>query len=87
MDWYKRYKIDNNRIYVSITREFKKNCYLTDLYLSNLELDKLFFQNIITNPNKICADINSSFESYPSFKNFNGYQTGGRVITDSKIFT
>ena len=86
LDWtgIKDIKIDNNRIYVSITREFKNNCYQTDLYLSNLELDKLFFQNIITNPNKICADINSSFESYPSFKNFNGYQTGGRVITDSK---
>ena len=76
-------KIDDVKVYISITKEFEKNCYNTELYVSDISLEKLFFKNINTNQSKICAKINSFFESYPSFKNFNGYQTGGRIITDS----
>jgi hypothetical protein len=84
IDWtgIKDIKIDDGKVYISITKEFEKNCYHTELYVSDISLEKLFFKNINTNQSKICAKISSFFESYPSFKNFNGYQTGGRIITD-----
>lgn len=76
-------KINNNKIYLSLTKEFQKNCYQTELYVSNLNFEKLIFQNLKTNTTKACAKIDSFFESYPSFKNFNGYQTGGRIVVNS----
>lgn len=77
-------KINNNKIYLSITKEFQKNCYQTELYVSNLNFEKLIFQDVKTNTTKACAKIDSFFESYhPSFKNFNGYQTGGRIAVNS----
>ena len=75
-------KIVNDDIYISITREFQKNCYNTALFKSKLNFSNLLFEDL--NLVKGCAKINSAFKSYPSFKNFNGYQTGGRIISDKK---
>jgi hypothetical protein len=52
-------KIDDGKVYISVTKEFEKNCYHTDLYVSDISLEKLFFDNININQNKICAKTNS----------------------------
>ena len=75
-------KVINNDIYISLTQEIKKNCYNTVLFKSKMNFSSLEFENL--NIVEECAYINSYFNSYPSFKNFNGYQTGGRIISDNE---
>lgn len=60
----------------------KKNCYNTQIFKGKINFSNIEFEDL--NLIKSCANIDSSFNSYPSFKNFNGYQTGGRIIFDNK---
>lgn len=75
-------KIIDEEIYISLTKEIKKNCYNTAIFKGKMNFSNIEFEDL--NLVKGCVNIDSSFISYPSFKNFNGYQTGGRIIFDNK---
>jgi hypothetical protein len=68
-------KIINDDVYISITEETKKNCYATSVLHSKFNFKYLNFNNIYRPEQCINEDKKIS-----SFKFFNGYQTGGRLI-------
>jgi len=76
-------KIFNDTILISITEEIKKECYVTTLLFSKIEVNNLNFQHLFR-PDE-CVDINENIVN--AFKYFNGHQTGGRIeIMDNEIF-
>ncbi len=75
-------KVKKNKIYLSLTKAFSNKCYNTALYYSTLNFVKLNFKEI--NLNNECANISKGLNSYPTFKNFNGYQNGGRIVITEK---
>jgi len=76
-------KIDEDKVYVSLTKDYGDNCYQTEIFVSEFNTKELIFKDMKTNNNNTCAAVNSVVKSYPSYKNFNGYQNGGRIVTDS----
>ena len=75
-------KIINNKIYLSVTEEIKKNCYNTSLISANLSLSELNFDKIFSSNE--CASIEKRIKY---FKYFNGHQTGGRIeFKDNKLY-
>jgi len=75
-------KVDNNNLYLSLTKALKKDCYTTSLLVSKIDLDNFNFSEIKFDSQ--CANTVLGFKSYPVYKNFNGYQTGGRIVTNEK---
>tara|TARA_B100001175_G_scaffold315737_1_gene327960 strand:+ start:2171 stop:3595 length:1425 start_codon:yes stop_codon:yes gene_type:complete len=75
-------KVDNNNLYLSLTKALKKDCYTTSLLVSKIDLDSFKFNEIIFDNQ--CTNSLLGFSTFPSFKNFNGYQNGGRIVTDEK---
>tara|TARA_A100001388_G_C28774318_1_gene506162 strand:- start:916 stop:2334 length:1419 start_codon:yes stop_codon:yes gene_type:complete len=78
-------KVDGDTVYLSMTKKIKENCYKTSLYFSKIKTTDLYFDEIELDNQ--CANIFSNFDSYPTFKNFNGYQNGGRIVSgENDIF-
>ena len=73
-------KVDGDTVYLSVTKKVENNCYKTSLYFSKIKTKDLYFDEI--NLDNQCANIFSNFDAYPVFKNFNGYQNGGRIVSD-----
>ncbi len=67
-------KVINDNLYVSLTKEIKKNCYNTSLYKSEINELNLNFVKIFE-PIE-CFSLDRSIQA---FKYFNGYQNGGRI--------
>tara|TARA_Y100000590_G_scaffold302630_1_gene341151 strand:+ start:337 stop:1737 length:1401 start_codon:yes stop_codon:yes gene_type:complete len=67
--------IVDNKIYLSLTEEIGKNCYMTSVIRADLNFNNLKFTNIFK-PLE-CTDISKQVEY---FRYFNGHQTGGRLI-------
>ena len=76
-------KVDEGKVFVSLTKDYEDKCYQTEIFVSEFSTKELNFKDMKTNKKNICAKVNSVFKSYPSFKNFNGYQNGGRIVTDA----
>ncbi len=72
-------KVDGDTVYLSVTKKVENNCYKTSLYFSKIKTKDLYFDEI--NLDNQCANIFSNFDAYPVFKNFNGYQNGGRIVS------
>ena len=62
-------KVINNNLYVSLTKEIKKNCYNTSLYKSKINETNLNFVKLFE-PIE-CFSLDRSIQA---FKYFNGYQ-------------
>lgn len=74
--------IIDDKIYLSLTQEIKKNCYMTSVIRADLNFDNLKFTNIFK-PTE-CTNISKQVEY---FRYFNGHQTGGRLIRfDNSIY-
>lgn len=74
--------IIDDKIYLSLTQEVKKNCYMTSVIRAELNFENLNFTNIFK-PTE-CTDISKQVEY---FRYFNGHQTGGRLIQfDNSIY-
>lgn len=67
-------KVIYDNLYVSLTKEIKKNCYNTSLYKSKINETNLNFVKIFE-PIE-CFSLDRSIQA---FKYFNGYQNGGRI--------
>lgn len=67
-------KVVNDNLYVSLTKEIKKNCYNTSLYKSKINEINLNFVKLFE-PIE-CFSLDRSIQA---FKYFNGYQNGGRI--------
>lgn len=84
IDWtgIKDLKIIDDYVYLSITREVKKDCYSPAILFAKINLDYLDFDFIFKNEECVSTD-----KSIKAFKYFNGYQTGGRMVDyDNKIY-
>ncbi len=75
-------KVDGENIYLSLSKAVLPGCYNTSIYSGKIDLENFGFNEILLEEK--CAKINSNFAAHPSFKNFNGYQNGGRIIIDEK---
>ena len=71
-------KVFNNYLLASVTEEIKKNCYATSLLYAKLSNEFLEFKHLFRSNE--CVDKDEGKSKQP-FKFFNGYQTGGRIIT------
>lgn len=75
-------KILDDKIYLSVTEEIKKDCYNTSVVSANLNLNFLTFENVFSSSE--CASIDKRIQY---FKYFNGHQTGGRIeIIQDKLY-
>ena len=64
-----------NEIYLSLTEEIRKNCYMTSVIKAQLNFENLEFSSVFK-PLE-CTDIVKKVED---FRYFNGHQTGGRLV-------
>ena len=65
--------IHKNKLYISYTNQFEKDCYNTSILVSDLSLDKLIFENFFTP--EICVKTENTYGE------FNANQSGGRIIS------
>ena len=70
-------KVYKNKILLSLTKYISPNCYNTSLFESEFNNNMLNFLDILKDNQ--CINSQSTFKAYPSFKNYAGYQTGGRI--------
>jgi hypothetical protein len=73
-------KINNNDIYLSFTNlvKNKENCYNISILKSVFKEEGMNFNKLIDDNE--CIESSGKENINPGFKNFNGYQTGGRII-------
>ena len=84
IDWtgIKDLKIIDDYVYLSITREVKKDCYSPAILFAKINLDYLDFDFIFKHED--CVSTNKSIKA---FKYFDGYQAAGRMVDyDNKIY-
>lgn len=62
-------------IYISLTEEIKNECYNTSLYRSKINFKFMNFEKIYGSND--CSLLDKQISS---FRYFNGYQTGGRIL-------
>ena len=72
-------KINNNEIYLSFTNlvENTSDCYNILILKSVFKTDGINFNKLFDNSE--CIESSGKENINPGFKNFNGYQTGGRI--------
>lgn len=72
----------DNKLYISLTQEIKKDCYNTSLYNTDINLNYLKFEKVYRSDE--CYYLNKEIKN---FRYFNGYQTGGRIVNvDNDIY-
>jgi hypothetical protein len=67
-------KIINDKIFISVTKEIKKNCYTISVLSAKINLDFLKFEDFFDSDQCVSTD-----KEIKAFKYFAGYQTGGRI--------
>ena len=73
-------KINDNDIYLSFTNLVKnsESCYNISILKSVFKVDRMNFNKLFDDNE--CIESSGKENINPGFKNFNGYQTGGRII-------
>ena len=64
-------------LFISLTDEITENCYITSIYKSKISKTFMNFKKIFR-PNE-CFSTDKEIKA---FKYFDGYQTGGRIVTN-----
>jgi len=77
--WFsiKDMKISNNKVYVSITDEFKEDCWNTSLLIADLNFSYLKFKKLFKADS--CINSKKNYEN-----EFNGHQAGGKIFALDK---
>ena len=70
-------KVYKNKVLLSLTKYISPDCYNTSLFESEFNDNTLNFLDILQTSQ--CINSQSTFKTHPSFKNYTGYQTGGRI--------
>tara|TARA_B110001452_G_scaffold140046_1_gene116379 strand:- start:1458 stop:2867 length:1410 start_codon:yes stop_codon:yes gene_type:complete len=78
-------KIHNNKVFLSLTKNISTDCYNTSIFVSEFDNNLLNFSDILQTDQ--CINSKSGMKAFPSFKNYTGYQAGGRIdVYKSQIY-